>query len=903
MEKYNKFILILIAVVVIGMSIGYSALNSNLSITGDVNYRPQEDVRVTKFVAKDMPSDVVIEYSDYSKHQVKLGYTNTEEQETSITYTVEVTNYSNVSMGIIDIIGLDDNVEIQEGIIGTKLVGPGEDKTFIITFNSTTAETKTYLLTIEFGQIFDITYSGLGNTDDYIKGVMEGEQLSQELGKDAQVCSVTMSGRNYTNYTFSNGTIIIPSVTGDVVINGYSPVTESPTTPNAPELNGDMIPVYYEATSETTGEWRKADESNLDNKWYDYASQKWANAVTVVANSYAPKSNGIEEVNFVNQVYNSYKSTNQGKDSTTSNLTLKFKTGSTGGTLSFDYQVSSEQKYDKLNIKVNGESAVTDLSGNSSNSFSKVLEANASYTIVADYSKDNSGNGNSEDTATISNLVVPSDLAEPLTVASTGNYKWVQMYEYEVASSYELDGVSGTYSLKNVESHDYSLNDIGKYMCRDGSTSCSELYKITNVEGNTIKKVEKYGTESVDRNYYKTADVDTVIPMSAINTMWVWIPRYSYTIKSEDGTNYYGKKTSCTMPTQKLPGEIDVKFISKDDERETGSAQYIGDEVSGWYTNEAFDFPETDTNTPKKRGGIWVSKFEPTGTVSSCTNTSCDVSSVTVKPNKTSIRSKTVSNFYFMSRSMQVSYADTYGFDKNSGDLHMMKNDEWGAVAYLSQSRYGKYGNSEYTGANKEVYINNDGGYITGHSGGGPSASSSATKYAYNDMTNLGDGQGQAGPGASTTGNITGIYDMSGGAYEYVMGVLEYDEQGVEDNAGKIATGSSGFKGLSSSGGATGSYGLPNEKYYNKYKSANPTSSTWSSAKPESACNRGVCYGHALSETSSWYSDYAGFVNRSYPWFLRGGYYSYTTSAGVFGVNVLHGNSAGNSSCRLAFAP
>ena len=910
MEKYNKYILILIAVIVIGMSIGYSALNSDLKISGEVNYRPQEDVRVTNFTANSKPDNITIEYSDYSKNQVKLGYTTT--GACSITYTVEITNYSTVNMGILEIYGLDENVEVQENIIGTKLVGSGGIKEFNITFNSTTPETKTYLLTFEFVPIYTVTYNGLGNTDDYVQETLEGGQLKQDLGKDSEVCSVTMDGKNYTDYTFSNGTIIIENITGDIVINGYAPTVEKPTTPNPPELNGDMIPVYYHKIDDKTGEWRKADESNLDNKWYDYASQKWANAVTVVANSYAPKSNGIEEVNFVNQVYNSYKSTNQGKDSTTSNLTLKFKTGSTGGTLSFDYQVSSES-YDKLTIKVNDETIANKIKGNKSDNYSKDLEANTSYTIIADYVKDISGKSN-DDTAYIKNLVVPSDLAEPLTVDSTGNYQWVQMYEYEVASSYEIDVTSGIFSLNNLEGHYFSSDDVDKYMCSDGvSTSCNELYKITNVDENTVKEVEKYGTESVDRNYYKNLSVDSEIPMYVINTMWVWIPRYSYTIKSENGgTNYYGKRSSCTMPTRELPGEIDVKFISKNMESEKGKAQYIGDKASGWYTNEAFDFPETDEeekNTPTKRGGIWVSKFEPTGTSPSCTNTSCNVSSVTVKPGIASIKSKTVSNFYFMSRSMQLHNASTYGFDENNGDLHMMKNDEWGAVAYLSQSRYGKYGNSEYTGANKEVYVSGDSNYITGDTKGNINGIGTTT-YAYNDMTNLGKGKGQAGPGASTTGNIYGIYDMSGGAYEYVMGVLEYDEQGVEDNEGKILTGSSGFKGLSSSGSATGSYDLPNEKYYNKYKSANPTSDNFANAKPELACNGGICYGHALSETygassgnGGWYIDYAYFVNRSSSWFACGGRFNSGNNAGVFSMYYGAGGSSQYFSTRLVLTP
>lgn len=88
---------------------------------------------------------------------------------------------------------------------------------------------------------------------------------------------------------------------------------------------------------------------------------------------------------------------------------------------------------------------------------------------------------------------------------------------------------------------------------------------------------------------------------------------------------------------------------------------------------------------------------------------------------------------------MQTNKYVTYGFANNeSYDIHMSKNSEWGAVAYLSQSRYGKYGNSNYEGENKEVAINN------------------CIEY------------------------ITGIYDMSGGSYEYVMGVLA-DEMAIQE--------------------------------------------------------------------------------------------------------------------------
>ena len=37
------------------------------------------------------------------------------------------------------------------------------------------------------------------------------------------------------------------------------------------------------------------------------------------------------------------------------------------------------------------------------------------------------------------------------------------------------------------------------------------------------------------------------------------------------------------------------------------------------------------------------------------------------------------------------------GEDVNNLDIHLIKNSEWGAVAYLSKSKYGKFGNSMYT--------------------------------------------------------------------------------------------------------------------------------------------------------------------------------------------------------------
>ena len=153
----------------------------------------------------------------------------------------------------------------------------------------------------------------------------------------------------------------------------------------------------------------------------------------------------------------------------------------------------------------------------------------------------------------------------------------------------------------------------------------------------------------------------------------------------------------------------------------------------------------------------------------------------------------------------------------------MMKNIEWGAVAYLKQSNYGL--------GITDITINDYRSYCTGGGTG--------TSYKTNT-------------GQSTTGNITGVYDMSGGANEYVMG--NYNK-------------TTGQSGLTVSG-------VPAE-HIDIY-SGNSVSASH--------------LGDALGETADWYSDYAQFVSSSYPWFLRGGQYLNGDKAGMFCFNNFSGN-------------
>ena len=311
----------------------------------------------------------------------------------------------------------------------------------------------------------------------------------------------------------------------------------------------------------------------------------------------------------------------------------------------------------------------------------------------------------------------------------------------------------------------------------------------------------------------------------------------TYTMEISSSYNYTG------------PREIDIIYEDK------STTKTLGDAVNTYYTHPAFTFGNTEVN------GIWVGKFETGGTATA----------PLIKPNISSLRSQTVSKEFTTAQRFGTS---TYGMTSNV-DAHMMKNSEWGAVAYLSRSRYG---------VNREIYINNSSEYYTGRSGGNvggktainteytnQTATAQYNKYGFYTWdgylleynTNTKSGIHDINKVASTTGNITGIYDMSGGASEYVMG--NYNN----------TIGDSGFT------------TLPDSKYYDNYTTTDSLT----------ACNGGICYGHGLSEVSNWYRDSDLFVLGSSPWFLRGGYIV-GSNAGSFNFINYGGDAGSNRAAR-----
>ena len=240
------------------------------------------------------------------------------------------------------------------------------------------------------------------------------------------------------------------------------------------------------------------------------------------------------------------------------------------------------------------------------------------------------------------------------------------------------------------------------------------------------------------RQKYQDLALGEEILMDDINTMFVWIPRYAYSIQ---GGAY---KTVTSNAT----GKIDVKFLIEDRNIDINGVTYekdydasklsAGDDTP-YIVHPAFNFDGEELE------GIWVAKFEA--------SKDADTGYMEIIPGVSSWRSITVSNIFDECLKLDGANSSIYGFTNSNS--HMMKNTEWGAVAYLCASSYGVI-----------PQINSSNGFITG---AGKNPNGSENQYTYSGETGYNTEIGKA---SSTTGNVYGIYDMSGGASEYVATYL-----------------------------------------------------------------------------------------------------------------------------------
>lgn len=242
-------------------------------------------------------------------------------------------------------------------------------------------------------------------------------------------------------------------------------------------------------------------------------------------------------------------------------------------------------------------------------------------------------------------------------------------------------------------------------------------YDETNKKWANVMLKDTLELEGMGKSQIATATIAEMKgkKVTTEGSMLVWIPRYCYKIIYYNSSN-------------EIIGYSDARgIVDKDGKTPTGYAEPVTSIAVGdnYRTHPAFEKDLEQGGWEKRLTGIWLGKFETTTKVDG---------KLTIRPGVTSY-CQTIGIAYIEAQDLII------------GNSHMVKNSEWGAMAYLTMSKYG-------AGS-----IERNGGYLTGGGTG--------TSYISNTSQ-------------STTKNVYGIYDIAGCREEMVAA---YIPDGTDSNA------------------------------------------------------------------------------------------------------------------------
>ena len=314
---------------------------------------------------------------------------------------------------------------------------------------------------------------------------------------------------------------------------------------------------------------------------------------------------------------------------------------------------------------------------------------------------------------------------------------------------------------------------------------------------------KKWANVMLSDGKYKAGQVGEgqVVQEEELGSMYVWIPRYAYQI-----TKGYQQGSTATEK------EINVTFLAGNTNQDVDGNSY-GKATASVNTSTTKVVHPGFTLGQRELTGIWVAKFEASGTNASGeavgNGTSGDrnqenapdsTTTVKILPSKISWRYITTGDAQKRSMDITTTNKDIYGIDYASS--HLIKNSEWGAVAYLCYSQYGEV--PQINGAG--TLATSGGWYYDLYTGAGPTADGTTSRYEDFASEKATKGyNGSLGVLASTTGNVTGVYDMSGGAWDRVAAYLDNGDSYLSSQGGIY------FEKKGTSKGGLASYGLKEE--------------------------------------------------------------------------------------------
>ena len=357
---------------------------------------------------------------------------------------------------------------------------------------------------------------------------------------------------------------------------------------------------------------------------------------------------------------------------------------------------------------------------------------------------------------------------------------------------------------------------------------------------------------------------------------WVWIPRYAYKIESGCYTNTAGtiavkflKETSnkdasnteikTTYPTVSSTGAMQDYVVHPSFTNGKANNYMNGewrDNIAGYWVAKyaaGFQASTTDASDATKvvNGNDTIvysnEKYTTYNTNYGTNAISQDLSKLpemsypVFKPLTYAYNNISIGDSYTLSKRIATA-SSFYGLNSSKTDSHLIKNSEWGAVAYLAQSSCGRNGtevsmnSKNVNNSTKNIYA------LTGYSG-----------------------ETAKGVDASTTNNMSGVFDMRGCVWERTSAY--------------ITNGADNLK-----------YGSSFVAVTTENKEAYKTLSTeYATVYPHDSTNLGTTYntkksltygfGDAILETSArttttdgWNEDFSYYPYYAIPFFERGGH-------------------------------
>ena len=389
--------------------------------------------------------------------------------------------------------------------------------------------------------------------------------------------------------------------------------------------------------------------------------------------------------------------------------------------------------------------------------------------------------------------------------------------------------------IRKTDASWYSYNDV--------SNGNQKVRVNAPKLGGNMKAIKYVGAEAESQTGSKWANA-----MTTDGSIWVWIPRYAYKITEGYHTNVAGTIEVAFLDTNN-------KFLNGETGEITTNPEEEGAGTTKWLVHPAFTSNAETGGGFGELTGLWVGKFEATGTYSNG-----DASKVSVKPGVASLRSMTVNDQY------KAGMKATYGESVNLNS-HMAKNSEWGAIVYLAHSKYG---------ANKKkVEQNTNSSYYTG-------GTNTVEEIYTTNKTQ------------STTHNATGVYDLNGGACERTAAYVNNENEYLGSYGGKIA---------GDIYGATEKEQSTSTKYKTVYSSENNQLKDYETAGKK---NKGdAVYETSVSHSNgmrAWFDVYAYFPSELGPFFDKGGICD-STGVSTFSFTSNVGSVHGSYSFRTILTP